>query len=50
MLCVCRKGLMYDLTQNNMYEKIGNQMTRANDVYVFDTAMINTGIYAKSPF
>ena len=40
---------MYDLRQNNMYEKVSNRITRANDGYMFETATPNTGIYARSP-
>ena len=41
---------MYDLRQNNMYEKVSNRITRANDDYIFETATPNTGIYASSPY
>ena len=37
---------MYDLRQNNKYEKIGIPVTRANDGYVMTP---HVGIYANSP-
>ena len=53
-LCVRRKiallCTMYDLRQNNKYEKIGSRVTRANDGYVFDVMTPHVGIYANSPY
>ena len=41
---------MYELRQNNMYEKEVIRITRANEEYKFDPTLPHMGLYAKSPY
>ena len=43
-------NIMYDLRQNNMYRKETARVTRANQGYIFDLKVPNSGVYAKSPY
>ena len=43
-------SIMFDLRQNNMYEKAETRITRANDDYIFYVTIPRLGLYAKSPY
>ena len=41
---------MYDLKQQQLYEKIGNRVTRQGEKYIFQTEILNVGVYMRSPY
>ena len=45
LLCI-----MYDLKQQQLYEKIGNRVTRQGEKYIFQTEISNVGVYMRSPY
>ena len=45
LLCI-----MYEMKQQRLYERIGDRVTRQGDKYVFQTDIVNLGVYARSPY
>ena len=45
LLCI-----MYEMKQLNLYEHVGERVTRQGDKYMFHTDIANVGVYARSPY
>ena len=45
LLCI-----MYEMKQMQLYERVGERITRQHDKYIFQTDVVNVGTYARSPY
>ena len=42
--------ILFDIKGHNLYKKDGCRITRSTAQYIFETDIVHSGVYAKSPY